>query len=112
MLTEEALDELGDGTTVLVESPELLPFGVTRVRLKPVPTGSIMTMSVLSSSVAGLSTMLYGAGEAWSVPGVVTRFGPMTPMWSQNDDEPGPPLYENMTGRRLLSATPVRTYAV
>src|SRR6266446_9635987 len=67
--------------------------------LKPVPTGSRNTMSVLSSSVLALSASLYGGGGVGSALGVTTRRGPKAPMCSQTEAEPGPPLWMKEMGR-------------
>ena len=37
---------------------------------------------------------------------IFTRFGPRAPRWSQTEEEPGPPLNENMSGREAGSLTP------
>jgi len=69
-----------------------LPFASPAGRLKPVPIGSIMTMSALSRSVYSLSITGYG-GPPWGPTSeVTTRRGPMIPMCSQNEADPGPPL--------------------
>ena len=68
--------------------PSASPAG----RLKPVPIGSTMTMSAMSSTVWPLSTSGYGGGACWPMFGVTTRRGPMIPMWSQKEADPGPPL--------------------
>src|SRR5256885_3721327 len=60
--------------------------------LKPVPTGSMKTMSVLSSRVPELSVSLYGGGGVDSALGVTTRRGPNAPICSHREAEPGPPL--------------------
>ena len=41
-----------------------------------------------------------------------TRRGPMQPMCSQTEAEPGPPLNENVSGRELRFSTPSRVYAM
>ncbi len=67
-------------------------FALPTARLRPVPTGSIRTMSVLSSGLYALSTTWYGGGGVAAASVVTTRRGPITPMWSQMQEEPGPPL--------------------
>ena len=74
----------------------VLPSG----RLKPVPTGSMKTMSVTSSRLSGLSrTGKGGAPSSRASDGIATRFGPKAPMCSQSEPEPGPPLNRKVTGR-------------
>ncbi len=41
-----------------------------------------------------------------------TRLGPNAPMCNQIEEEPGPPLYTNASGRLLMSFTSLRVYAV
>ncbi len=66
----------------------------------PVPTGSIITRSVLSRTLKALSTTWYGGGGVGAASAVTTRRGPRAPMCSQTDEEPGPPLNANVIGRR------------
>src|SRR5208282_419395 len=77
-------------------------------RLKPVPTGSIKTRSLLSSRQFSLSVTEYGAGAVGSALAVTTRRGPKAPMCSQIDEDPGPPLYTKAIGRWLGSLTSLR----
>src|SRR4030088_2736723 len=76
-----------------------LSWALPTAWLKPVPTGSMKTRSVLSSREPALSATLYGGGGVGSAFEVITRFGPNAPMCSQTDAEPGPPLYTKDTGR-------------
>jgi len=78
-------------------------FGIGR--LKPVETGSMKTRSVRSSHVDSLSAIWYGGAGA-SPSGVrLARLGPMAPMCSQIEAEPGPPLKQYVTGRLDRSVT-------
>ncbi len=65
----------------------------------PVPTGSMKTRSARSSQVASLSTSLKGGAGIVGSSGAATRRGPRAPICSQTDDEPGPPLKLNRSGR-------------
>ena len=49
-----------------------------------------------------IDNLVRGVGAVPSV-GRLTRLGPSAPMCSQTDEEPGPPLKENVSGRRDLS---------
>src|SRR5437667_10026619 len=80
--------------------------------LKPVPTGSMNTKSDRSSRHSGLSSNLYGAGGVMPAFTVATRRGPNEPMCNQMDEDPGPPLYKNETGRVAGSFRALRVYAV
>src|SRR5262245_43794478 len=76
-------------------------FGSTpgAARLKPVDTGSMNTRSVMSSKDKSLSTSLAGGGGCVPSSCMNARFGPQAPRCSQTDDDPGPPLKQNVTGR-------------
>ena len=43
-------------------------------------------------------------------PGTATRRGPIDPMWSQIEEDPGPPFQRKVTGRVPGSVTPSLTY--
>src|SRR3990167_1941042 len=58
-----------------------------------------------------LSVNLNGGGGISPSSVRRTRRGPSTPMCSHTDDEPGPPLNENVIGRLALSFTPSLIYA-
>src|SRR5262245_38619247 len=71
------------------------PFSTTRE--KPVPTGSTKTRSLAASSGSGEAIDWKGGAPAPVASlGTITRRGPSIPMWSQIDDEPGPPLKANV----------------
>ena len=57
------------------------------------------TRSVSSSSEYWLSVNLNGGWGRSPSSSNTTRRGPRTPRCSQTDDEPGPPLNENVSGR-------------
>src|SRR6266436_7387867 len=69
-----------------------LSWALPTAWLKPVPTGSTKTKSVLSRRQCGFSESLYGAGGVASAFTVTTRRGEKEPMCSQTEEEPGPPL--------------------
>ncbi len=69
-----------------------LSFAFPTAWESPVPTGSIMTRSVVSMMLSWLSTTWYGGGGVGAASVVTIRRGPNAPMWSQSDEEPGPPL--------------------
>src|ERR1041385_3787477 len=77
-----------------------LPSSAVAARLKPVPTGSMKTRSVASSQGCSLSTSWYGDAGSHPSSSIFTRRGPSAPRCSQTDAEPGPPLKENIRGRR------------
>src|SRR5437764_2376861 len=79
---------------------------------KPVPIGSMNTMSVTSIKLFALSTVWYGGGGVNAASVVTTRRGPNAPMCSQAEAEPGPPLKMKAIGRWLGSLASVRVYAV
>ena len=58
-----------------------------------------------------LSTNWNGAAPAWPGSGTIARLGPKAPACSQNEDEPGPPLNMNTTGRVARSGMLSRVYA-
>ena len=55
-----------------------------------------------------LSTRPNGGGGSVPFSFIFTRRGPSAPRCSQTDDEPGPPLKQNVTGRADLLVWPVR----
>src|SRR3990172_2352765 len=69
------------------------------------------TRSVSSSREYSLSVNLYGGGGSSPSPFINTRRGPKTPRCSQTEEEPGPPLNENVRGRLDESLTPSFVYA-
>ena len=76
--------------------------------LQPVPGGSMNTRSAMSSGQRPLSTTGCGPAPASSASGSMTRRGPMTPMCSHSEAEPGPPLKQNRTGREAGSSVSAR----
>ena len=70
-------------------------------REKPAPMASMKTRSDLSSRLSLLSTMSNGALCVERGLSVATRIGPSDPMCSHSVEEPGPPLYRKVTGRRV-----------
>ena len=77
--------------------------------LYPVLTGSMNTRSATSSRECSLSTRRPGTGNGSPCGPSSTRRGPKAPRWSHTEDDPGPPLKENTTGRVEVSLTPFRT---
>src|SRR5581483_7864072 len=75
------------------------PTSGDTARLYPVPTGSMNTRSVWSSHVYSLSTSSNGGEGMKPSFCIFTRFGPIAPRCSHTDDDPGPPLNENVSGR-------------
>ena len=67
-----------------------LPFPTAREN--PVPTGSIMTRSALSSTEYSLFTRRKGPSVENSRSCTTVRCGPKIPICSHMDAEPGPPL--------------------
>ena len=80
--------------------PSDLPTG----REKPVPIGSIITRSAWSRMLNSLSTVRNGPRVLLSRSASSVRLGPRTPMCSQAEAEPGPPLYAKSSGRVRGSA--------
>lgn len=58
------------------------------------------TRSVWSSQVYSLSTSWKGGFGIQPSISIFTRLGPIAPRCSHTDDDPGPPLNENVSGRR------------
>src|SRR5207302_3077130 len=85
-------DKLRQRFHIRVHAQKSLSCALPTAWLKPVPTGSINTRSDLSSRQSGLSMSFYGAGGVTPALMVTTRRGPIDPMCSQTEDEPGPPL--------------------
>src|SRR5271157_5231139 len=76
-----------------------LGFWPSTGRLYPVLTGSMKTKSVSSSNEYSLSVNWNGGFGKLPSNSSITRLGPSNPICSQTDDEPGPPLNENVIGR-------------
>ena len=74
-------------------------FSSFAARLNPVATGSMKTRSLPSRIEYGLSTRLKGG--LGNVPSsfMLARRGPSAPRCSHTEEEPGPPLKQNVTGR-------------
>ncbi len=89
-------------------------FPPSTARLWPVDIGSMKTRSHTASRVSALSTSAYGGGVGASTPPTSTRRGPSSPMCSQIEAEPGPPLKTKAIGRWVTSAPSARSrvYAV
>src|SRR5450755_3345295 len=91
------------------ESPKnASAFSSFAARLKPVATGSMKTRSLLSKIEYSLSTRPNGGGGKVPSSFIFTRRGPSAPRCSQTDDDPGPPLKQNVIGREDLFVPPVR----
>ena len=86
-----------------------LPSSGLAARLYPVPTGSMNTRSVWSSQLSSLSTSWYGGAGMRPSSSIFTRLGPIAPRCSHTEEEPGPPLNENISG--LCDAGPERSAA-
>ena len=69
------------------------------MREYPVPGGSMNTTSAISSGHSGLSITWYGAAPVIvASDGTTMRRGPIAPICSHIEADPGPPLNANTTG--------------
>src|SRR4026208_752035 len=70
------------------------------------------TRSVSSKIEYSLSVNLYGGGGSSPSFCINTRRGPNTPKCNHTEEDPGPPLNENVSGRFDVSRTPSLVYAM
>ena len=68
-------------------------------------TGSMKTRSEVRSNDWRLSVSPYGGLVSAPTSPITTRRGPNSPMCSQTEDDPGPPLKAKVTGRLAGSAS-------
>ena len=92
-------DEFADGIEIGGITEKLIGLFVFPGRLKPVATGSMNTKSLPSKIEYSLSTRPDGSGGKVPSSFIFTRRGPSAPRCNHTDDEPGPPLKQNVTGR-------------
>ena len=105
VLAQEAADELRQRARVLVDSPVVGPGRVAEGVAEP--GADRVDHDDVGDVEDGVGVVLEGVGGAPCGPtsGVTTRRGPMIPMCSQKEAEPGPPLYAKTRGRSRRGRT-------